>query len=449
MNQPPSETESESPSQSQKHLNEITVLLAEDEEYLRERLARILQRRIGKLITAKNGQEGLELFREHQPDIIITDIRMPLMDGLEMAQEIKKLSPETPVVITTAHNDEEFFLRAIDIGIDKYLKKPVNRTDLLRVLVEVSRSILQQKEIESKNKFIRLILDNSPDFVMLCDGWEINYLNRSFLTFLGCEDFQEFKERFGSLHSFIVPDPDTTLVETDLCEFVFSLSRPIQQDFLVKLKNGAQESGEAKTFLIHVNSIPYNTENLITLSDVTEIEKEKQHYRELSIRDPLTGAFNRKKFSEEIIREVDRAQRYNRPLSLIMFDIDFFKNVNDTYGHQVGDTVLIQITEIISARIRKTDLLARYGGEEFIIIAPETPLDQAMEIAEKLRMTVEEYDFKEAGKITCSFGTSNLEQDEVVHDLIRRADQALYQAKNSGRNNVKASAAINPTEKNG
>jgi YesN/AraC family two-component response regulator len=107
-------------------IDKLSILYVEDEDSIRERLSRFLQRRTQTLYQASNGREGLEMYHEHKPDIIITDIRMPVMDGLSMAEQIRESDSDIPIIITTGHNDEEFFLRSIDIGIDKYIKKPIN-----------------------------------------------------------------------------------------------------------------------------------------------------------------------------------------------------------------------------------------------------------------------------------------------------------------------------------
>ncbi len=430
-------------------LDKVSVLYVEDEEYIREGLARLLGRRIQTLFLAGNGKEGFQLFNERNPDIIITDIRMPVMDGLEMARRIKSVKEEIPIIITTAYNDEEYFLKAIDIGIDKYIKKPVNKNELIKVLTTVSRSILQQKEIEAKNKFIRIILDNSPELVFICDSNRITYMNRSFLNFLGCESFDHFMQEYDGLEDFFVPrEGYLNPGEQPLCQSLAALGETEVVNGvepIVHLKGKNQLKSEAKTYLVHVNRIPEHQETMVTFSDITEIERERQLYQELAIKDPLTGIFNRKKFNEEILKEVERAKRYNRKIALVMFDIDHFKNVNDTFGHQVGDSVLQETAELIRNNIRQTDFFSRYGGEEFIIIVPETTCEAATEIAEKLRENIEAHNYEFIERLTCSFGVTELQKNEDLREFLKRVDDALYEAKNQGRNKVVPIPVANPT----
>ncbi len=180
----------------------------------------------------------------------------------------------------------------------------------------------------------------------------------------------------------------------------------------------------------------------ITVQDVTEITAYQQKLHDMNIKDGLTGAFNRRHFEEKLTDELDRHQRYKRKLSLIMLDIDFFKKVNDNYGHQAGDYLLIKLTSLIVDRIRSTDIFARYGGEEFCCILPETNIESAYKVAEDIRKIIEDYPFKfedQEISITVSQGLSSLVDgiDSPEH-LIKKADIALYKAKETGRNKVEA-----------
>jgi diguanylate cyclase (GGDEF)-like protein/PAS domain S-box-containing protein len=164
-----------------------------------------------------------------------------------------------------------------------------------------------------------------------------------------------------------------------------------------------------------------------------------QQVQELSITDSLTGLYNRRKFFEEIEKEVERVSRYGSPLSVLMLDLDHFKPVNDKFGHQMGDEVLRALAGILRASTRKTDLVARYGGEEFIIMLTETPLKGALGVAQRIKAEVERAAVMGRGaelKFTVSLGLAPFIKGDTVDSLISRADGALYQAKKNGRNRV-------------
>lgn len=160
--------------------------------------------------------------------------------------------------------------------------------------------------------------------------------------------------------------------------------------------------------------------------------------------DQLTGIYNRKRLDEALAYEIERFFRYSQSFSVIMVDIDNFKDVNDSYGHQVGDKVIMQIATILSDQIRVTDTLGRWGGEEFMLICPETGTDDTMQLAEKLRRAVEEQVFATVGHQTASFGFATYKKGDKVNDVIKRADDALYDAKERGRNRVFPSVLNSP-----
>lgn len=150
--------------------------------------------------------------------------------------------------------------------------------------------------------------------------------------------------------------------------------------------------------------------------------------------DPLTGLANRR-FGERMLEdEVERAQRYGRPLSVVLFDVDLFKQVNDTYGHAVGDAVLRCVPEVFEANHRESDRLVRWGGEEFLLIAPELALEDASRLGERMRGVVERHAFPVGRRLTASFGVATRGPEETAADVVRRADQAMYAAKRAGRN---------------
>ncbi len=157
-----------------------------------------------------------------------------------------------------------------------------------------------------------------------------------------------------------------------------------------------------------------------------------------SITDSLTGLFNRRRLDEAFAHELDRAQRYARPVSLIIADVDHFKSVNDIHGHQVGDEVLRAIAGLLRQGVRAVDIVGRWGGEEFLIICPDTDLEGALALAEKLRASIEEAPFPAIGASSSSFGVAQYRDGESFKDTVARADTALYRAKVNGRNRTES-----------
>lgn len=207
------------------------------------------------------------------------------------------------------------------------------------------------------------------------------------------------------------------------------------KNVLINRKKDGSIYHEAQTItpIINNNEI---TGYVSTGKDITErIELEKK-LSQLASKDTLTGLCNRRKLEESLATEMTRVTRYESPMSLIMFDIDHVKSINDQFGHDVGDDVLQGIAKVVQDNIRETDIYARWGGEEFIILSPETTEENVEYLAEKLRYAIENYDFGLPEKITASFGVTQYISGETSDQMIKRADKAMYQAKKNGRNRV-------------
>ena len=187
---------------------------------------------------------------------------------------------------------------------------------------------------------------------------------------------------------------------------------------------------------------------VIAFHDITEQKKYQESLQTINTllekqvsTDALTGIYNRLKFSKLLAMEISRARRYQSSMAIIMFDIDKFKDINDVYGHQAGDSVLIDMARVVNANVRTTDIFARWGGEEFMVIAPGCTLDQGVQLADMLRLRMEQTTFSVPRAVTASFGVSAFRPDDTEINLTNRADHALYRAKENGRNRVEAEDA--------
>lgn len=199
------------------------------------------------------------------------------------------------------------------------------------------------------------------------------------------------------------------------------------------------------TFLIIliIRFFDYSRERAANKKKREELEKnllaleiEKSEYEKSSKEDPLTGCLNRAGFSSILMREQENLSKNGSPVSFVILDIDHFKQINDSYGHNVGDEVLVNLTKLIQGKIRNTDALVRWGGEEFVVLCGDTPIQNAQFLAEKLRMAIENAELIKQQKVTCSFGIAEMIAGEDPKRLFERADKALYSSKENGRNRV-------------
>lgn len=190
------------------------------------------------------------------------------------------------------------------------------------------------------------------------------------------------------------------------------------------------------TALIYFVGREHGIRENVQMDKRLELQELARDLRFKATTDPLTGLYNRLKFDEALASEMSRAERYGTPLTLVLYDVDHFKQVNDVHGHQVGDNTLVRLSQIVSMQIRNIDLLARWGGEEFVILVPGADGEMARQAAEKLAAAIGQVEFNEAGTITCSFGIAQHVSGDTAETLVARADHALYRAKMNGRNRI-------------
>lgn len=413
---------------------DVKVLYVEDELFSREKLLRVLSRRFKQVHVAIDGIEGFEHYQKYKPDLIIADIKMNQMNGLEMIGKIRELNDKVQVIVTTAHDDNEFFIQSIENNVNHFILKPI---DLNRFLLAIQKSIYQiqlEKELTKQKQLTRAVLDFQDNLIFVMENGEIVEFNQAFTHFTGIDKNHVFANT-ELLFNLFLEDP-FYFYPTEKNRWVEEFSKRGKNFAKVKWKS---INGKNVIFYMKAALIPEQNQILFVCTDITELEAESRKNELLAMIDPLTNCFNRLKFDELLDSEIRRTERYEHPFSLILIDIDFFKTVNDQYGHQEGDEVLVTMSTIIQQRIRECDIFARWGGEEFIILTPDTNLYGAKELAESIRVLIEGFHFNKVGHLTCSFGVSEFTNGRSKRELILEADQALYRSKNSGRNCVTVS----------
>ncbi len=412
---------------------DISVLFVEDEIITRDKITSMLGREVRDLYLAENGLEGLELFKSHRPDVIITDVKMPVMDGLEMAQAIKAMDSHVPIIVITAHGEAGFLMSAIEIGIDSYMLKPLDMSRLGDKLKAISSNIHLAEELRLKNRLLeeyKKAVDESNIVCKTDHNGIIVYVNDALCIALGYSK----KELTGKSFDY--------LLHSNIQESVLrSLERTIRSK---KVWKGIMEyrKKDGNSYFADLTTVPLldNDNNIMEFiyigHNVSELVDFTKWLKQLSNTDNLTQIYNRMAFNDFIEAETMRAKRYKTELSILIFDIDHFKNINDTHGHLVGDEVLRTLAKLVTKTIRTIDIFARWGGEEFVILTPETGIQAAKDLAERIRIEVGEHNFDIAEKITVSFGVTSLMESDQTDTFIKRADDALYTAKKEGRNRV-------------
>jgi len=249
-----------------------------------------------------------------------------------------------------------------------------------------------------------------------------------------CSNSLKCKKNFDILDIFVIMDGflhQELLIKNET--FIELLQRTDEKEKIVSIMNS---NFEPKAFTIDAVKLKNNGDYLITLSDITDIKEEFIKTEKKAYIDGLTRVYNRNKFDELFEDELVRVKRYSEPLSLAIIDIDNFKNFNDTYGHLIGDEVLITMAQTVKNHLRDSDTFARWGGEEFVVLFRNTSIVDAKKMSQHLKETIEENSHPLAGKITASFGLTEYKYEDTTKSILKRCDDALYLAKKNGRNRV-------------
>lgn len=301
---------------------------------------------------------------------------------------------------------------------------------IVMIIAVIAGNYIHEKNDKQK-MYYKNIIDSSSNIVMVVDKKSIIEVNKTFFKYFNkYSTLEEFKREHESISDFFVQKDGYVYKNMDGVNWIeYVIQNP--KDNQVKIRSGSN----LYYFRVSISLIsPKDNHYSAIFSDIT---KEKIYQKELehtNITDPLTKIRNRYYYNEQIKKESSNANRYFYPLSLIVFDIDYFKKINDSYGHDIGDDVLVEYTRLISSHLRNGDIFCRIGGEEFTLILPHTDRASAYKIAEKLRMMVRMH--KKIVPITMSFGVVEFAKGEELEHLFKRADEALYSAKDAGRDKV-------------
>ncbi|MGV3552379.1 PleD family two-component system response regulator [Rhizobium sp.] len=425
------------------------------------------------VLTAENGFECLDIVSKVSVDVILLDIMMPGMDGFEVCERLKA-NPKTshiPVVMVTALDQPADRVRGLRAGADDFLTKPVNDMQLMARVKSLVRLKMLSDELRLRAETARTIgtdmsapRDDELANILLVDG-RANSQERiaralkpvADITAMNDPQAAIFEAAEGSYDLIIVNSNFEDYDPLRLCSQIRSLERSRFIPILLVVDAGG-EAMVVRALELGVNDYilrPIDPNELLVRA-LTQFRRKRYNDRlresvnqtiELAVTDPLTGLNNRRYLDKHLKLLFDRAIARGRTLSVCITDIDRFKSVNDTYGHDAGDEVLKEFAARIRSTVRGADLACRFGGEEFVVVMPDTPPETAAAVAERLRYVVENQPFllRQSGtslSITASLGIcSTVHGVASAEDLLRQADRALYEAKHGGRNRVVAAAA--------
>lgn len=451
-----------------------TVLVVDDIEPNRRLLQAKLEAKYYTVFLAENGERAIENAVQHQPDIILLDVMMPGMDGYEVCRRLKGM-PQTkhiPIVMVTALVNVEDRLKGLQSGADDFLSKPVDDFGLFSRLETQMRFNLVANELRVRGKrntsssqfsaYEQELID-APSNILVIDQDNIEArriaaaLQAMGHTAVTWADASDGRIEFRELDLVIVALSGQRHDALKLCAHLRTLKEA--RDFsIIVTYDPADQKRALEALRIGAADLISSPLEMAELQVRVRTQTHRQRYidvlrhrvdrgMELSIIDPLTGLFNRRHMLERMQLWMQRSATGSTPLTVVSFDIDHFKSINDQFGHEAGDDVLRAFSERLRMNIRPKDIACRTGGEEFLVIMPETELQLALSGAERIRRAIANQPFinertGRAIEVTVSAGVATHQgEGEVLADLLHRADMALYQAKQNGRNRIENLAA--------
>jgi two-component system, cell cycle response regulator len=428
------------------------------------------------VLTAMSGAEALAICERAECDIVLLDVMMPDMDGFEVCRRLKAglTTHHIPVVMVTALDQPSDRVRGLDAGADDFLTKPVSDVALIARVRSLARLKLMTDELRMRALTSRDIGIESPEREAVA---EMGRNGRILIVDDRTASYERIADMLAGEHSADVEaDPNAGLFHAAegnydllivslalenfdglrLCSQVRSLERTRNVPILA-ISDAEDSARLIRGLEIGVNdylSRPIDKNELLARVR-TQIRKKRYAERlrdnvqmsiEMAITDALTGLYNRRYMETHVGSLVEQAASRGKPLTVLVLDIDYFKSINDTHGHDAGDDVLREFALRVRKSIRGIDLACRYGGEEFVVVMPETDLAVATLVAERLRRRIagEPFPIQQSARsveVTISIGIAALGGGDNAASVLKRADQALYRAKRDGRNRVVPDAA--------
>lgn len=376
-------------------------------------------------------QKNLRYSNKEMMNLTIVDIDRDLKSVEEFKEIISNINSEI-ISLQRVHQrkDGTFYNASITAA-----KIRINEKDYIYSSTrDITEKIKIQNKLEESYKNLEKLIETQNNIVILTNGKEIKFANQKFFNFLGFKNLTDFKEKHKCICEFFIEN-DRFFHLKKINEDEIWLDKILELEESKRVVCMKGKDSLEYLFSVWVNNFDDETK-IVSFTDISQTILENIYLEEKILHDKLTNAYNREFFENNYKRFIDNCKINNTKLALAILDIDYFKDVNDRFGHDVGDLFLIEFVQVIQKYSRKNDILIRWGGEEFILILELDSSKDLEKILENLRNSIEFHNFQKVGNKTCSIGATIYKDDEDILKTIKRADESLYDAKNSGRNKV-------------
>jgi diguanylate cyclase (GGDEF)-like protein/PAS domain S-box-containing protein len=390
-----------------------------------------------KFIAVNRGaRENLGYSQEELNEMTPLDLK-PEFDLQSLRELLAPLSEgkQEHIIFNTLHRrkDGSLYPAEVHLQLVEFMKEKV----YVVLIIDVTERRAMEKELQERNEILSTIMESARDaIIMIDDKGNVTFWNPAAERLFG---YSREEVMGKELHRLMIQDERLYEVYKEAFKrFQLSGKRSAVGktiELKAKHKDGHEINVELSLSAVKIKDV-WHAVGIVR--DISERKKFEELLYRQSITDPLTNIYNRRFFMQMLEQEMERTRRYGKSFSVIMFDLDHFKSVNDRFGHAAGDMVLKSVADMIKGRIRKTDYFARWGGEEFIILLPETSVEDAAGLAEELREQLSSMTLPEVGRVTASFGVAGYRTSDTIDTILMRADSMLYEAKAAGRNCVKS-----------